>query len=113
MLPPYQKCIALFMSSRNVIGFEIEIRNMRGMCAEYDQRMSKEMEWSEGIPGGLASSEISYEWNHSLAAAAGDPFLTPPSQAQSSPIQSRVENVSETGVCSRRSEDVSHAFCQS
>ena len=32
------------MSSRNDIGFEIEIRNMRGMCAEYGQRMSKEME---------------------------------------------------------------------
>src|SRR4029077_8492658 len=31
---------------------------------------------SERIPGGLASSEMSYEWNHSLAAAAGDPFLT-------------------------------------
>src|ERR1700757_4550147 len=29
---------------------------------------------AEGIPGGLASSEISYEWNHSLAAAAESPL---------------------------------------
>jgi len=29
---------------------------------------------SQGILGGLASVEISYQWNHSLAAAAGDPF---------------------------------------
>jgi hypothetical protein len=30
-------------------------------------------EWSKG-PGGPASSEISHQWNHSLAAAAGEPF---------------------------------------
>jgi hypothetical protein len=31
---------------------------------------------AEGILGGLASSKISHQWNHSLAAAAENPFLT-------------------------------------
>src|ERR1700752_1016595 len=60
MLPPYQKCIAPFMSSRNDIGFEIEIRNMRGMCAEYGQRMSKEMEVVRRYTGGTI--EIQNSW---------------------------------------------------
>jgi len=37
------------MSSRNDIGFEIGIRNMRRMCAEYDQRMSKAVLAKRGI----------------------------------------------------------------
>jgi hypothetical protein len=44
MLRPWQKCIALFRSSRNAVGLEIGIPNIRRMCAGYDQRMPKAVE---------------------------------------------------------------------
>src|ERR1022692_255527 len=47
------------------------------LCPHTSQTRSIESEpASEGIPGGLASSENSHHWNHSLAAATGDTFLT-------------------------------------